>query len=415
MHWIRQAPVTSEMLVLCVALFACCAFQAMVDHVPLERVQRDWGAVRERVHVESYDGIRRTPDGELRGPLDVWDGEFWRIPLAAFHHRNLVHLLICGALALYLGRFVEDEWGSFSTIVFLIPATSVPIMAELAVGHSAMGLSGTVCALFGAVCMMRTYDEKLSQAFGPEKVALGAVILLLCFQATVSELVRFPNVSHLAGLIYGGSIAFLFQPALLRSDRYRAGILLLHLGFLPIAILLSHPVWLGPYHWYQASQVRDPELRDIALEQAVVCDPQLIGAWLRLSQVAEERGDVLGAWNRLIRGLKANPVSVSMMDSTRRLWRHFDSAQRRQAELNLTGAFGKRSSLWLQAIKSPAGSGESLRFELPSAVPESLDLKSMALDQKIEIFPLESGVRPELRGKPVDGDDPGDAAEGRTL
>lgn len=415
MHWIRQAPVTSEMLVLCIALFVCCAFQASVDRLSLGEVQRDWGAVIERELVQVHDGIRSTEECQLRGPFDVWDGEWWRIPITAFHHRNLVHLLICGGLALYLGRFLEDEWGSLATIGFYLAAITITSMAELLVGNAPRGLSGVVCALFGAVIVMRSGNQKLSSAFPVELVVLGVGLLVLSALGNLAGRSPTPSVLQASGLIYGLCIASIFAAPAERSASFRAGIVLLHLCLTPGLMLVAHPEWMGRYHWYQASQARLPQLAETELEKAVSLESGLTGAWLSLSEIAEERSDLLQAWGRLLRGLKENPVSVPLMDSARKLWRHLDTHQRRLAEEQVFSLFGKRGNKWLRAIRSSTSVGANPDVEQIKSSSEVMDLTPFSLDQKVELSPLKLMNPVPLWLKPINIDSVEDASEGCAL
>jgi membrane associated rhomboid family serine protease len=59
--------------------------------------QRQWGAAVS-LEITSYDDAPDMVHRQLKGPFDLWAGEWWRMPVSAFHHGDLVHLLLnCSA------------------------------------------------------------------------------------------------------------------------------------------------------------------------------------------------------------------------------------------------------------------------------------------------------------------------------
>ena len=415
MRWIRLAPVTAETLIICMALFIGCAFQAMADHKPFEAVQREWGAIRQCQYLEIHDGVRRVKDCELAGPFDVWDGGWWRIPLTVFHHEDLTHLMLTMGAALYLGRLLEQKWGSVPLGMFLFPAIIIPVLSELLFGNSVMGFTGAVCSMLGALGVLRVFDANLSQEFSLEIAVLGVSAIVLCSLATVAGVIPFANIAHLSGFIYGTFIAVLFGSRIAKSSLFRISVVLVHLWLIPALFLMSHPFWIGRYHWYRGASNRSPKFAEKSFERAVKCDPTLAGAWLRWSGAAEENADDLGAWTRLIRGLVFNPSNAALMDSTRRLWRHFDSRQRKEAERILEVYFGRRSTIWLNSIRASGSQPETHFFSEDTVSSENIDLSGIALDQSVEIPLLLLPPRSERQPQPIDAEQFDDAAEGRPL
>ena len=90
MRLLRVAPVTAECLFVCSALFAACLAQSW-EGQHFRDVQREWGA-NTTLQVFAIKGDRREAvDAELNGPFDLWDGQWWRIPISAFHHADIAH------------------------------------------------------------------------------------------------------------------------------------------------------------------------------------------------------------------------------------------------------------------------------------------------------------------------------------
>jgi hypothetical protein len=171
--------------------------------------------------------------------------------------------------------------------------------------------------------------------------------------ASLSGIVSLPNTAHLTGFAYGASIAGIFNGPMRRMTFLRVSIILMHLWLVPAMFLACHPFWIGRFYWYQAAMTKNVHRAEHSLEKALQCDDSLTGAWLQWSHLAEERGDQSEAWRRLIRGLSLNPASAPLIDSTRKLWRHLDLRERRQAEEFLEDVFGRQSAGdWLNQIRT---------------------------------------------------------------
>jgi membrane associated rhomboid family serine protease len=412
LHWIRLAPVTTEALVICIALFGCCVIQAVVDGAEMADIQREWGAVRQLSRAEAFDGVRRDKEIVLNGPFDVWEGAWFRIPLTVFHHRNLMHLTVVIAATLYLGSLLEQKWGSLYFGLFLVPAMTVPIISELDFGNAAMGFSGTVFALLGALSVLRLSDARLASRLPLESILFGMAVIVLGVLATLSGFVEVANISHVSGFIYGVIVATCSAQ---KSRLLRISMILSHLWLIPALFLATHPTWIGRYHWYRATRIPSAVFAEKSLKRAVECDPSLTGVWLRLAKVAEEKQDPIEAWKRLMSGMEINPCSAPLMDATRRLWRHLDFVQRNEAETHLRQVFGSKASAWLRSIRASFESHKSSVIEENSVPSEIIDLSGIALDQKVELplLDLGNGLRNPLPMR--EPENLNDAAEGQRL
>ena len=406
---------TAESLVVCVAVYLGSVFQAIADREPFEEVQRSWGAICS-LHLPAIQyGVRRSLDSDLHGPFDVWSQEWWRIPITAFHHSNLIHLTLNLVGAWYLGYRLEQRWGSFTMALFLIPAVCIPIMSELCFGNAVVGFSGATCAMLGALTVLRHFDDEVASSFPVEASEFGIVIIGLGWLSTVFDVFPCANVSHLTGFFYGAVIAILTGGPFRHVFLLRISGVLAHVWLLPGLLLVMHPYWIGRYHWYQATTVRSPQRAEKIMERAINYDSSLAGAWLAWSQFAERRSDLPEAWNRLVEGISYNPSNASLMDSARRLWRHLDSRQRRNAEVVLVRTFGRRSGAWLGQIRKETLVKSLDSDEESSASHPKVELSEWLLDQQIELPPWRiTGELPVPPGR-VNGDHFDDAAEGERL
>ena len=412
MNWIRFGPVTTESLVLCTTLFLSCLFEAVSERQSLRDVQRNWGAIQMLHQPLQQDGVRQLSDSGLKGPFDVWSGEWWRIPVTSLHHDNAVHLLACLFALWYLGYRLEVRWGSFRMLLFLASSLCFPVAAELAIGRAMTGMSGTICAILGALVVLRKFSPEVAEKF-PEEAAITWVSLIgLGFVATFAGVWTCPNAAHLAGFCYGAAIAALTSGPLGQVMLVRVSVVLAHAWVLPLLLLVANPFWLGQYQWYLATQTTNAQVANRRLELAVQTDPSLTGAWLMWSRNAEQQGDPSVAWVRLIKGLTENPSDVSLIDGTRRLWRHLDSQQRRQAEIVLAENFGKTAPVWLKQIREGASPISLDREEDPTSSTLKTDVSQFSLDQKLELPSRPLMPHGGQREFPVDPDRLNDAVEG---
>ena len=481
LKWIRLAPMTAESIIVCAVVYASCSIQAALNNERFVDVQREWGAIhtmpfevsagmswgdvildlgttRTLESFESLDSTHRVNELELNGPFDIWNGEWWRVPLTAFHHGNLFQLVLNLGAAWYLGSRLERCWGSFVMGLFLIPAACIPVMAELCWGRAVIGFSGVVCAMLGALVVLRCSDGELADEFPVEAAQIGMGAILLCWLASLFDIEPFPNAAHVTGFVYGGLLAAITggplyyavnrateslwtsgQPQESEAERLkrrvsvsqkikmsrrgplwlvvlsRTAVILAHLWLAPGLFLVGHPFWIGRYHWYRAIASQTPAQIEQGLVRAVTRDPSLIGAWALWSQLAESRGELLIAWKRNIDGLNLNPSSLPMIEGAQRLWRHLNSDQRVDAERELIEVFGERADLWLNQIRAGAVVSESISNEKASKFEDDDDISQFSLDQKIELPILESLLAQPKSQAPLIPADGNDAMEGKSL
>ena len=410
---LRVAPVTTECLFICSALFAACLAQSW-EGQHFRDVQREWGA-NTTLQIFAVKGDRREAvDAELNGPFDLWDGEWWRIPISAFHHADIGHLLINCLSMWTLGKRLERHWGSLRFGLFLLPTIPIPLLAEAVLGHAAIGFSGVICAMLGALIALKQFDD--DNILPDQAVQFGLVFLVLCIWATAFDLAKVANVAHFVGLGYGWFATWVLFGPFRSATLIRLLFVLAHIGLLPATWYAQQPFGNGRYHWYAADHLVNPVSRTKTLKFAVFCDPSLSGVWLRLASGELAEGDLPAAWNSVLTGLKHNPTHTKLLESARSLWRQIPSGESRQiAEQQLISVFGTRGHDWLIQIRETA---------LASALPAESDADARSLpadqppafrlDQKIDLDWQPRAVEPN-RTLPNDPAAPGSAAEGVTL
>lgn len=415
MRWFRLAPVTAESLMICVAIYASSLFQASTNHQAFDVVQRSWGAIQRQEQSAFYDGVRREKQPELQGPFDIWDGEWWRIPLAPFHHADFLHLLFCVGGTWYLGSRLERCWGSFGMGCFMLLALCIPVLAELVCGGAVRGFSGVMCALLGAVIVTRSSDQKLAEAVSESVCEFGMATILLSWLATLTGGLELPNAGHLTGFVYGAATAGVISSKLKYHQLLRLTFFVAHLWLIPGLYFVLHPFWIGRYHWYRAITNPIADRAERSLEKAITYDSHLAGAWLHWSQMAVDRENPILAWRRILLGLRQNPSNPALMDGSRRIWRHLSPKQRRDAQELISEIFGKRSQVWLEQIRANSAGPEAEPDSEAMNYSEAIDTTMFKLDQHQELPRVElSPIRLD-RLEPKQQLMPKEAAEGETL
>lgn len=439
MRWIRVAPVTAEVIIVSATIFLSCQMQADLNGERLDAVQRQWGAIRNLKTIDRHQTWIRSSKAmvtrvapvtgrsssfelnpseselQISGPFDLWEGEWWRIPLTSFHHENFFHLLLCLGAVWYLGSRLERYWGTFAMGLFLVPACCIPMLAELYCGQTFSGLSGFASAMFGALVVLRQSNKELAGLLSDEAVEAGVVVLGCYWVISATSFGWAGYAGHLTGLAYGGFIGLMMGGRLGQVALLRVTIVMAHWMLVPAMFLATYPIWTGRYQWYRAQTVRDWDRSDLHLMRTIRISPNLAGAWLQWAQVAEVDGDQDLAWERLINGLSNNPSSAPLIEASQRLWQHLNLQQRYDAVRVLDRFFGSRSRLWLEQIRLNSPVSEHSSDENLSNLLQAEDLSQFRLDQKIELPSMNVRSVQPLHKAPLIPLNGNDAMEGESL
>ncbi|MBS0201305.1 MAG: rhomboid family intramembrane serine protease [Planctomycetes bacterium] len=406
----RKAPVTAECIIVCTALFVICHAQGW-DGTRFRDSQRQWGAALALQVVPLDDNPPEAIHRQLQGPFDLWDGEWWRIPISAFHHGDFLHLLFNSFAAWSLGWRLERRWGSWRYALFLVPAIVIPLMLEVLFGNTAIGFSGATCAMLGALIV----DQKVKPRdtdLPDEAILVMLGLLLLAIPATVFDIVQVANVAHVSGVCYGWLAASCCSGP--RSNWIlRTGFVTSHLLLIPGLWLAIHPMYNGRYLWYLADRDRriSPLEREPLLKTAVKLDPSLTGVWLRLANYRMIEGNPQAAWTVLIEALALNPADEDLCEGVRRVWRRLPfGSERDAAEAEVRRVFGDRAPDWIRLIRNTR-----LIAKSPPRVSteQTLDPKLFPLDRSVNLHwkPHHPAHEPPV----VDPDRPDSALEGTAL
>ncbi|MDZ4687190.1 MAG: rhomboid family intramembrane serine protease [Planctomycetaceae bacterium] len=343
-RYLWQAPVTFISLVVLAMVFAGTHGVAGQSPRELSMLRRAWGSVEGLTWVQTVGNRAEIPHPELHGPFDLWDGEWWRIPLSSLHHVAFWHLFTNLLATATLGRVLEMAWGSWRYLLFLVTAAFVSLLPEFLLQNYAIGYSGVLCAMFGALLVLRERDPVVAAQVTREAVVVTLVCLVGMAALTWLADVPIANVAHFTGLAYGWCVA--------KAGQFcwpvRAGMVCAHALLVIPYWLVTHPTWEGRYHWYRAGLTETGQIakrQDPAqLQLAVSHDRTLSDVWLLLAEDTERQHRPLEAFRLVLQGLQAQPTDIPLWDSARRLWRRLTvDPQRDTAVIYIHELFGEGS------------------------------------------------------------------------
>lgn len=289
---------------------------------PQSEAQRDLGAVYSLDHfsvvVRANGKVERTP--LYHGPRNLWDGQLWRVPISAFHHGSLLHLLLNGGAMLFMGKIIEPRLGKLRTLLFYLIAATVTGIVPNLLGSFGVGLSGVVYAQVGLLIVWRDRDEVVAEKFPYSMVVLAGLWLVGCQIVTYAEIIRIGNAAHYSGLVYGwlfGQAYFSAEKSPLPRFLFVVG----HVLLIPAFWFTMNPFWSGHWHWYRSMGADLTfEQRFERLQVAVLYDPSLAGAWNELTVEMLRLHDEPAALRVALEGLRHNPDNSELLDKIVRIW-----------------------------------------------------------------------------------------------
>ncbi|QDT52027.1 Rhomboid protease GlpG [Caulifigura coniformis] len=187
----RNPPITSIVLVVCIALFAF---------------------------------IHRNPDGDSLQALEsagwrdanaIWEGQWWPLITTAFLHYELWHLAFNMYWLWVLGGRLELEIGSARFLAFVLTAAFFTSAMQLAVSSTTgIGFSGVGYAIFGLMWVARRWRPAFAVVLTPRICQLFIFWMFGCLFMTWASDLDIGNTAHFSGLLFGAIASpLLAQPA----------------------------------------------------------------------------------------------------------------------------------------------------------------------------------------------------------
>ncbi len=355
---------------------------------------------------------------DVNGMFSLWEGEWWRLTVSAFHHGNLVHLVM-NVLAFWMfADLLEPKLGKLRYLVFCVLAATFSMLPETALNQNAVGISGMVFAQFGLILFVRRHDEDIAERMHPSLVPICFASLFICIPLTIFGGMPIANGAHLLGLVYGAIVGWLCYDFRLRSrfGSY-AGLVVVHSGLILGILALMRPTWDGRYFaWRAITQTQS--LAD--WQKAVELEPSLETGWRYLAEHYVATGDRHKAWVTVLQGARLNRSSTKLDDLARFVWREFDSAIDRAVALDeIQQVFGDEHEAWIERFELPIGAATSTTKLVELALPDLPPMTTVRLDALLDVPVVVFGItRPLPAMYPpgtVDPEDPESAILGTTL
>jgi rhomboid protease GluP len=348
----RRLPVTFALIMVSCFLYALSVAVSLGD--PEANGMGEKPGALEVLMLTDFPGIN--------GMFKLWEGEWWRLTVSAFHHGNLLHLVM-NVLAFWMfADLLEPSLGKLRYLAFCLLAGTFSILPEAFLEHSAVGISGMIFAQFGLILIVRRHDEDIAERMHPSLVPWCFASLFICIPLTLFFGLPIANGAHLLGLVYGAAVGWVCYDLRLRNRLAGyTGLTLIHVGLVAGVLALMQPTWNGRYlAWRAITQTKS--LDD--WKKAVELEPSLELGWRYLADHHLKSGDRHKAWLTVLRGARLNRSSTKLNELAREIWRQFDSATDRAVALDeVEQIFGDEHEAWIE------------RFELPlpdTALPTTL-------------------------------------------
>lgn len=144
-------------------------------------------------------------------------GQWWRIVTSIFLHGDVSHVGF-NMLAVYVwGRYVEGLYGNWRYVLIFLLAGIIGSLASFAfTPNNALGASGAIYGMFGALLYFRKYDKQLfNMIIGARALVYMGISLVLGFTMAYVD-----NIAHIGGLA-GGYLAARIVGLLSEKDQQR--------------------------------------------------------------------------------------------------------------------------------------------------------------------------------------------------
>jgi len=349
---LKQAPIS-----VCLIWTACILFVGVWSETTpakngFESALRKWGASVELVKIRADDQSRQWEEvPATSGPMDVWDGEWWRLLVSNLHHGGWMHLMLNTTALLICGRILERRMGFFLYLTLIISSAFVVIAVSSLFAENGVGLSGILYAMVGLLFVWRDRDTQVAEEF-PITMVIGAgAWLMICQLLTYFDVWPIGNVAHYTGFIYGwlwGQVYLEEKQKLIFRFLFGTG----HVLLIPAFWFVMNPFWNGAWHYYMANQPGVSERQQMErLQTACLLKPGIGEAWWQLSRLYDKNNDPRLAMRVAMEGLKHNRDSSLLLDQTVGLW--IQDAQTNAepiGELLVQQVFGGEAEVWNQKL-----------------------------------------------------------------
>ncbi len=337
---------------------------------PKQDAQKILGAVTALTYQHHNEQSSAAEDVPF-GPFDVWKGEWWRIPVSAFHHGNWWHLTMNLLSLWFLGALLEPRCTRMSYLLLIIGSATLTMLLQFLNGDYAVGISGTICAQLGALLVMRRKYPELNEILTPQFIAISMLMLLSgLFMNQIPEVIEqgvgIANLAHFSGLAYGWVFGVVYGIPLTHPRLIRLVFWTMHLFIWPAMTYAVTPIFNADFHWYQGYLSSRKSERLMHYQTAVQLDPGRMVFWRFLALSYRDAGDFHSAWKTSLEGLRHHRLDDDGLRLAQHLWtmeyiRWRDSVWRKQKKLRrqtlvlalneVENVFGDESPYWTTRLK----------------------------------------------------------------
>lgn len=140
---------------------------------------------------------------------DIWLGHIWKHLTSMFLHGGFLHLIMNAGAMLWLGRPIEQRFGT-PVFVGLLLATGVGGAAAewIMSTRGAVGLSGAIFGFAGFLMARRRFDGVAAQLMDERAIRMVLGWGLLCIVLTITKIMPIANWAHGVGLGIGWLIGW---------------------------------------------------------------------------------------------------------------------------------------------------------------------------------------------------------------
>lgn len=192
--------------------------------------------------------------------LEIFNGSYWGLITCNFLHTEWWHIAFNMYWFWLLGKKIEFESSHFFYGVLIFTSAWVSSVAQLSFGNATgIGLSGIVYAFFGYIFIKSAASETYKQFLDRRTINLFLSWLAIGVLLTRFNMISIGNAAHIAGLLWGMSVAYMSRFAVLKQAA----------AALVFILVLSSSVFWNPFStsWYayQAFQLHKDDKVDEAM------------------------------------------------------------------------------------------------------------------------------------------------------
>lgn len=229
---------------------------------------------------------------------DRWLFEPWRLVTWVLFHGDILHLAFNLYWLWVFGAVVEAQFGSGRMLAICITLAAGSGLAEMALFHGGIGLSGVNYGLFGLLWVLSKSDRRFRGAMDRQTAQFLVGWFFFCIAATVADLWHIANVAHAMGFILGALLGWTIAANTLDRRIRNAALLATVLLFCMLGGSVARPYInlskdIGLRYADEADQAliaKDPQRAVALYKKAIIVNPNVARWWHNLGVAYHQLG-----------------------------------------------------------------------------------------------------------------------------